>query len=919
MSVPPLPAACLHAYWGKARPESGSGAAAFHLLGYHALDVAAVADALSRLPAYSLDGMAHELDWNPAMVRQLHVFFSALHDLGKFARAFQGLAPDLSPFLVPPIASKRYLLCKHDTMGWLLWKDHLRLDFPEDIIGNADSGFWAAWVKAVVGHHGTPPMETARHGWSDLSADDYFHPDDIVAARQFVMSAARLFGVRNIPAPARATIPIMKRHAWRLAGATVLADWLGSDQRFFRYHDAPMPLEEYWHAVAQPKAGEALAAAGLGPARVRPWSRPADLFGYLETPTPLQRLASELPLGDGPELFLLEDVTGAGKTEAALILTYRLMAAGKALGFYFGLPTMATSNQMYGRVGSVYRAFYEADAAPSLVLSHGARHMIDAFRDSVLVPGQLVADRDYGADEGSATAQCSAWLADSRKKALLAHVGVGTLDQALLAVLPVRHQSLRLAGLAGKVLVADEVHAYDPYMRTLLARLLQAHASQGGSAVLLSATLPADMRRELVQAFMRGRGAGAEAVADDARYPLVTHAHANVAAYPCDTRPDVKRTVQVQWLHEEAEVYRLILAQAAAGRSVCWIRNTVGDARKAYEALQSAGASRLTLFHSRYAMGDRLAIEDRVLATFGKASKGAQRAGQVLVATQVVEQSLDLDFDVLVSDLAPMDLLIQRAGRLNRHRRDARGNPAVIEGREAPVLHVFGPRPDDAPRFDWYKSVLPGGNAVYPNTGHLWLTQQMLCSAGEIVSPGLPGQPGGVRTLVEGVYGEPAQEIPDALLKASSAQVGEAMAHISQANFNALDIDLGYSNESSRQWHEDTVVPTRLSDEDSVVVYLARVTGQGLLPWFNGGDLAWELSSIRVPARRIKGLSPACEARFRDHVAVVRATRKILEEPAVIVPLAGDAPGSGSAEIVDAKGKACVVRYDVVAGWAVDV
>lgn len=908
----------LSAYWGKARPETGGDSPSYHLLAYHALDVAAVAEALSHLPAFELSGLAQELDWDLSSVRQLNTFFSALHDLGKFARAFQGLAPHLSPTLVPPIASKQYRSCRHDTMGWLLWKDHLSLNFPEGILGNPGSGFWAAWIKAVAGHHGSPPMETARNGWSELSAEDYFHADDVAAAHQFVAAAAQLIRVRDMPAPTRNMIPILKRHAWRLAGMTVLADWLGSDQRFFRYHDEPMPLDRYWAEVAQPNAREALAAAGLGPAPVRQWNRPADLFGYLDTPTPLQRLAAELPLGPGPELFLLEDVTGAGKTEAALMLTYRLMAAGKAQGFYFGLPTMATSNQMYARVGSVYRSLYEPGASPSLVLSHGARQMIDAFRESVLVPGQPVTDLDYSPGEGSATAQCSAWLADNRKKALLAHVGVGTLDQALLAVLPVRHQSLRLTGLAGKVLVADEVHAYDPYMRTLLARLLQAHASQGGSAALLSATLPADMRRELVQAFMRGRGADAGDVPDDGRYPLVTHAHARVQTYPCDTRPEVKRTVKVQWLHDEAEVQRLVLAQAQAGRSVCWIRNTVGDARRAYEGLQKEGASHVALFHSRYAMGDRLAIEDKVLATYGKKSSAEQRAGRILVSTQVVEQSLDLDFDVLISDLAPIDLLIQRAGRLHRHRRDVQGNPAGHEGREAPVLYIFGPRPDMAPRADWYKAVLPGANAVYPNTGRLWLTQQVLCAAGEIVSPGEPGQLGAVRTLVEGVYGVDAQEIPDALLQASSRQEGEAMAHISQANFNALEIERGYSNDSNRQWHEDTVVPTRLSDEDSVVVYLARISEDGLLPWFDGGALGWELSSLRVQARLISGLSPALDARFREPLAELRAARKLLEEPALIVPLARDSLHAASAEIMDSDGGARIVRYDAVTGWAVD-
>ncbi|WP_238947405.1 hypothetical protein [Vandammella animalimorsus] len=169
-------------------------------------------------------------------------------------------------------------------------------------------------------------------------------------------------------------------------------------------------------------------------------------------------------------MFVLEDVTGAGKTEAALMLTQRLMQAGRADGLYFALPSMATANQMYQRVGQVYRRLYTDEAAPSLVLAHGARQLLADFRDSVLQPREQAEDGRYAPDERSASLQCNAWLADHRKKALLAEVGVGTLDQALLAVLPARHQSLRLLGLCGKVLLIDEVHAYAPYMMALLTK-----------------------------------------------------------------------------------------------------------------------------------------------------------------------------------------------------------------------------------------------------------------------------------------------------------------------------------------------------------------------------------------------------------------------------------------------------------------
>src|SRR5690606_25025277 len=187
-----------------------------------------------------------------------------------------------------------------------------------------------------------------------------------------------------------------------------------------------------------------------------------------KNPTPLQAYAQTVELGKVPQLFILEDVTGAGKTEAAMVLVHRLMASGLASGLYVGLPTMATANAMYKRMSESYRRLYAEQELPSLVLAHGASKLSKAFSDSVALSTQTD-DKNYENNELSASAYCNQWLADSRKKALLADVGVGTIDQALLGVLPARHQSLRLFGLTNKVLLVDEVHAFDPYMRSLLA------------------------------------------------------------------------------------------------------------------------------------------------------------------------------------------------------------------------------------------------------------------------------------------------------------------------------------------------------------------------------------------------------------------------------------------------------------------
>ncbi|MGD9944237.1 MAG: CRISPR-associated helicase Cas3', partial [Burkholderiaceae bacterium] len=689
-------------YWGKARSADEAGER-YHLLPFHCLDVAACGRELLRLPQFSLDCLANDVGWPRDRIEALFTFFLALHDLGKFSRSFQGLAPNLSDALVPAHGGLHGP--RHDTLGWLLWSRILAPALTDTDLPDPQSGFWAVWIKAVVGHHGHPPKETPDGGTLPFDADRYFLPDDSAAATAFCRELQALLMPSDLVRPSRERTAALKCHAWRLAGLAVLADWLGSNQAFFPYRTEPMALDAYWQEYALPQAQQALEVSGLRAQPLREWPRPAELFDYIAELTPLQRYAAEVPLLPGPQLFLLEDVTGAGKTEAALILAQRLMQCGQATGLYFALPSMATANQMYQRVGRVYRLLYSEDACPSLILAHGARQLVDGFRDSILHPGEQRSDQNYSSDEASATAQCNAWLADSRKKALLAEVGVGTLDQALLAVLPARHQSLRLLGLARKVLLIDEVHAYDRYMMTLLTALLTAHARQGGSVIVLSATLPLATRDQLLRAWRHGLGHDDDQVLDDRRYPLTVQAGAALCVEACPTRPQLRRRVSVRQLHSEDEALAVVLAQARAGRCVCWIRNTVEDARRAWKALKEhLPAGDVDLFHSRFAMGDRLTIEDRVLARFGKHSTADQRRGKVLIGTQVLEQSLDFCVDAMISDLAPMDLLIQRIGRLQRHARTIYGDPAAdgIEQREPPVLYVLGPEPVDDPPANWY-------------------------------------------------------------------------------------------------------------------------------------------------------------------------------------------------------------------------
>lgn len=841
----------MYRYWGKAQPKDGA-TQRYHLLVYHSLDVAAVGKGLLQRHPMLLAKLSAGLQVSTHWLEKALPFLLAMHDIGKFAETFQALQELLSRELLGR-EQTRFDGGRHDSLGYLLWNEVLGPELLAE--GWFDIGserreqrqwrqVFEALVQPMVGHHGQPP-KTQTKANTPLLLDNFFAEQDIAAAREFFHEASELLLGQTSeeactldPKDLRANC---RTWSWWLAGFAVLCDWIGSNQDHFSYQTERMDLAEYWTSFALPRAGDALLAAGVLPTPSAAAKPITALFPHIRKPTPLQASVAQTPLFDGPQLFILEDVTGAGKTEAAMMLVHRLMSAGLAEGTYIALPTMATANAMYDRMADGYHGLFASGTRPSLILAHGARELMERFRQSVLPAG--ASDLSYDAD--SATAQCSAWLADQRKKALLANVGVGTIDQALLGVLFSRHQSLRLLGLLGKVLVVDEVHACDAYVIALLRKLLVFHAASGGSAVLLTATLPLDTRDSLVAAFATGANLPRPQLAS-AEYPLLTHVGAGqVIEEHVTTRPEVRREVAIDWLAEPDAVLRRVSKAAAAGQCVCWIRNTVADALEARDALADiVPAQSLHLFHARYAMGDRLDIEDRVLKLFGKESRAEVRAGQILIATQVVEQSLDLDFDVMISDLAPIDLLIQRAGRLHRHRRDASGNPvspqeSAADGRGGARLAIHGPEPVMIADEDWFKDFFPRGAYVYPDHARLWLGARLLHEKGGF------RMPEDARRMIEGVYAEDATDsAPTALQGSHFAAGATAMVDASLAHQNSLDLHRGYVT-PALDWWDDTVTPTRLGEPTSTV-RLAQWHGGRVLPWAKPGRFAWQRSEVSM-------------------------------------------------------------------------
>lgn len=846
-------------YWGKARPADAGPQ--FHLLPYHCLDVAAVGDVYLRRSPALLSWLGEQLGVADLdAVREWVTFWLALHDLGKFSISFQGQRVDLVEALQRERPANAGLPgTRHDSLGMQFWVDCLDQEAVEQAWFGTDSEVAdgvRCWVRAVTGHHGQPPLSDVPH------IERHFRPRDMAAAKQFA-GDMRILLLSNAACAVPTALDavrferVSRELSWWIAGIAVLADWIGSNADIFSYRDSPAtPLAGYWQE-ALALAEQALSASGVLPAARQATGPFGDLFPAIGEPSPLQRWAGSTGIDMQPQIHLLEDVTGAGKTEAAVMLAHRLMACGVADGFFIGLPTMATANAMYGRIAAVIDRLFP-DPNTALVLAHARKTLVEAFAASVVDPGP--AEGDSRQQDESATQRCTRWLADHNKRALLAPAGVGTIDQALLGALQSKHQSLRLLGLARKVLVVDEVHACDDYMQRTLEVLLEFHARAGGSAILLSATLPQRMKTALLRAFAKGLQQRAPTLSSSA-YPLATSWHVglgNVALEtPLDTRPDVRRTVTVRYETDRARVCAGIAEALAAGQCVLWIRNTIGDALEARNEMSAlVPTERITLFHARFTLGDRLDLEDKVLCRFGRDSGPDDRAGQLLIATQVAEQSLDVDFDLVVTDLAPIDRVIQRAGRLRRHVRSARGErlraPGSVDQRGPACLWVHGPVWEPAPAASWFRAAFPKSNKVYPHHGQLWLTAQAL-------HQGHFTMPDDARQLIETVFGDEA-EVPEGLQANATQAEGQGFANRSMADFNSVALATGYRR-SGLEWSSDTTAPSRLG-EDTIDVLLAKWSGDSLLPWRDDKPArhAWAYSTVRVAKRLLSEAAPEASA-----------------------------------------------------------
>jgi len=654
-----------------------------HPLLCHLIDVGCVAEQLwqhvLRQPAR--DRFETVLGLNADSAQKWISFWAATHDIGKASPWFQAQNCDAKSVLQEAgfnfIGKSRL---PHGTISTAVLSTLLTQNC---MAWPAVETKLARRVAIVVGgHHGLFP---ASGTWNGISTNELGCGSLWSQAREsLLLCLANVFDLSDCPSPHD---PNGKDAHWPmmvLAGLTSVADWIASNKEYFRHTPVTVDTADYVK-LAQQRAMDALSKLGwLGwQADQRDTQSFEMLFPKCCPPRPLQQaVISAADRLAGPSLVLIEAPMGEGKTEAALYLSDQWNHARNGQGLYVALPTMATGNQMFDRVTEFLKHRYPEDRI-NLHLVHGLALLSEQYEQS-----RLAAIADIHDDDSQPTnVVAEEWFAKNKKQAMLAPFGVGTIDQALLSVLQVKHVFVRLFGLAGKMVILDEVHAYDTYMSALLERLLEWLHALGCSVVLLSATLPAERRRALLKAWT-----GQEPQEDRSKYPRLTIAHGDQVrlSQSFDTDPNRRVTVQVNWCEIDRLADDLKIALTNGG-CVAVIRNTVGEAQKTYRLLKEqlgfnhpseldsddVDTPTIDLFHARFVYDDREAIEQRVLNRYGKGPGGEPQNSNrpkksVVVATQVIEQSLDLDFDLMVTDVAPIDLVIQRAGRLHRHQRPER-------------------------------------------------------------------------------------------------------------------------------------------------------------------------------------------------------------------------------------------------------
>ncbi|MBN1412901.1 MAG: CRISPR-associated helicase Cas3' [Spirochaetales bacterium] len=624
-------------FWAKTTPQNEPGVSVYE----HMLNVGNVARILAEMTPHLLKLFHLEAKEVGAL--------AALHDLGKISPGFQRKC---EKWLIEHDLVK---IAKNNVWDTAMESDHGKVSHAAIQKFLLDSGMvrsTAKYISTVLGgHHGrlNPPNDRGYRPQGMM--DEKNSGIDWDKARSDI--ANKIVSNFNIDL-SRIDIDESNPALWWLAGITSVADWIGSDERYFPAEGGISKNE------SEKNSHLALTEIGFATLKIINNLNFHELFGDKTEPNdifiPNDMQLKVFDIIKNPGIYIIEAPMGMGKTEAALWATYNLLQTGKTNGIYFALPTQATSNRMYLRLNDFLKRI-SPDASGSRLI-HSNSWLTNNELALHPVQTEKTCFNSFDARNGRD------WFA-STKRALIAPFGVGTIDQALLGIVAAKHFYVRHFALAGKVVILDEVHSYDIYTGALINELINTLEGLGCTIIILSATLTGKRRDQIIL-----RGNKMRDKIDNA-YPLITGRSADSKIECIPAKPPITKNIRIKFVElNEAMDDAALLAKN--GGAILWICDTIEAAQKQYQQFINLGQKDFTvgLLHSRFTYQRREQLESEWMKRFDKF--GINRCGSILVSTQIVEQSVDLDADLIITELAPTDMLLQRIGRLWRHEREMR-------------------------------------------------------------------------------------------------------------------------------------------------------------------------------------------------------------------------------------------------------
>ncbi|MCL5981576.1 MAG: CRISPR-associated helicase Cas3' [Firmicutes bacterium] len=788
---------------------------------------------------------------------QLLVFLSAVHDLGKATPVFQAkktVCSELDRWMLERIQESGLPMKPASYFARASKTPHaLATQILLERAGCNKS------IAVILGaHHGKPPSNAVINSCGISTYAENFHlgregKAAWVAVQQELLDfALKLSGfstIKKIPKTNMAAQVL-------LSGLVIMVDWIASGEAYFPYMslddvrapDMKSRVKSAWNSLGLPFLWEAdnlWMSSNLYRERFDP---PLNANA-------VQSIAAQAAAAiQSPGIFVLEAPMGAGKTEAALVAAEIFAAKAKRKGVFFALPTQATSDGIFPRILKWVKKL-DSDEVHSMRLMHGKAQFNEAYQN-------LQGGVNIGEDEDGGV-MVHAWF-EGRKRALLDDFVVGTIDQLLLAALKQKHVMLRHLGLANKVVIIDECHAYDAYMSQYLNMALSWLGAYRVPVIVLSATLPAKKRQEVIDAYLninselksqtdplgrRGRTQEQppklERIAS-CEYPLITFTDGNKVGQRVVPSDGIARDVQLDLLPEDVLSERLEHLLSNGGCAGI-IVNTVKRAQELARTLcERFGEDTVRLLHSRFLAPDRAAKEKKLLEDLGKPGADRHRPEKcIVVGTQVLEQSLDIDFDVLVTDICPMDLLLQRIGRLHRHERD---RPEKLRTAFCLVTGLDGDGFEAGTEGIYGKYLLMRTKACLPLPQRLVLPQN-------------------ISKLVQDVYNDDSHPLPESPEYQKAASEHEK--HVKDKEKRARDFRIG------RPWQEGDLsgwLNTDVSDkggeaavrdgDESIEVLLIqkkRDCRLHFLPWIENGR---ELAQNEIPAGELARALACCSVRL---------------------------------------------------------